>query len=97
MKIYGNVTEPVWPAGSGSIAPSSAREDGPVQPILSVSSASGRSDLVEISDRGRSLSASSEFEPERVAELRRKVYEGAYNSLDLVDQVARRIMRSGDL
>jgi hypothetical protein len=36
-------------------------------------------------------------DPERIAELRRKVYEGAYNSLDLVDQVARRILTRGDL
>jgi hypothetical protein len=52
---------------------------------------------VEISDRGRSLSGLAETDPDRIAELRRKVYEGAYNSLDLVDQVARRIVRSGDL
>jgi hypothetical protein len=37
------------------------------------------------------------LDPERTAELRRKVLEGAYNTLDVVDQVARRILQRGDL
>jgi anti-sigma28 factor (negative regulator of flagellin synthesis) len=39
----------------------------------------------------------STFDPERVAELRTKVLTGAYNTLDVVDQVARRIISRGDL
>jgi anti-sigma28 factor (negative regulator of flagellin synthesis) len=38
-----------------------------------------------------------DFDPERVAELRTKVLNGAYNTLDVVDQVARRILLRGDL
>jgi hypothetical protein len=37
------------------------------------------------------------YDPERVAELRNKVLTGAYNTLDVVDQVARRILQRGDL
>jgi hypothetical protein len=37
------------------------------------------------------------LEPDRVAELRNKVLTGAYNTLDVVDQVARRILTRGDL
>ena len=37
------------------------------------------------------------FNPERVTELRQKVLSGAYNTLDMVDQVARRILTRGDL
>ncbi len=62
-----------------------------------------KSDSVQISDAGRSLAGrasadnNTAFDPERVAELRTKVLTGAYNTLDVVDQVARRILSRGDL
>jgi anti-sigma28 factor (negative regulator of flagellin synthesis) len=98
MNIYGNVMEQLRPVGPGVQMPSTPRQtDAPVQPVAPASPVDARSDSVEISDRGRSLIALAETDPDRVAELRRKVYEGAYNSLDLVDQVARRMLNSGDL
>ena len=56
-------------------------------------------DSVQISDAGRRLNTeqANALNPERVAELRTKVLTGAYNTLDVVDQVARRIMTRGDL
>ena len=58
-----------------------------------------KSDSVQISDAGRRLNAEvrEALDPERVAELRQKVLSGAYNTLDVVDQVARRILTRGDL
>lgn len=58
-----------------------------------------KSDSVQISDAGRRLNAEvrEAIDPERVAELRQKVLSGAYNTLDVVDQVARRILTRGDL
>lgn len=66
-----------------------------------------RRDRVQISDAGRALSArlaadgperaATPATPERIAALRQKVLDGAYNSLEMVDQVARRILQSGDL
>lgn len=35
--------------------------------------------------------------PERLAELRRRLLDGAYDSLDVIDEVARRILARGDL
>jgi len=35
--------------------------------------------------------------PQRIAEIREKILSGAYNSLDLVDELARRILISGDV
>jgi hypothetical protein len=35
--------------------------------------------------------------PERVADLRRKVLEGAYNQTAVVDQVARRLLETGEV
>ncbi len=62
-----------------------------------------KSDTVQISQAGRSLANQLESQkpdtlaPERVAELRSKVLSGAYNSLDVVDTVARRILSRGEL
>ena len=60
-----------------------------------------RSDSVQISDAARALAggqaAGGPLTPERTAELRKKVLEGAYNSTQVVDQVAKRILGSGDV
>jgi hypothetical protein len=46
---------------------------------------------------GRLERKQDEVDPAKVAELRTKVLTGAYNTLDVVDQVARRIISRGDL
>lgn len=98
MKIYGNLFDPVRPDRAGGATPPAPRTfDGPTHPVSPVAPVAPRTDSVEISAQGRSLASAGAVDPERVAELRRKVYEGAYNSLDLVDQVARRILVRGDL
>ena len=60
-----------------------------------------RVDRVEISDAGRALAAKgtegSEMSADRVSELRQRVLSGAYNSLEVVDQVARRLLETGDV
>lgn len=62
-----------------------------------------RADRVQISDAGRALAAHTqgptegELSEERIAEIRTRILEGAYNSLEVVDEVARRMLRSGDL
>ncbi len=58
-----------------------------------------RSDSVQISDAGRRLNTEQRaaIEPDRVAELRQRALSGAYSTLDVVDQVARRILTRGDL
>lgn len=58
-----------------------------------------RSDTVQLSAEARRLSAEQRdtLDPERVAELRQEVLNGAYMTLDRVDQVARRILSRGDL
>jgi negative regulator of flagellin synthesis FlgM len=98
MKVYGSL-DPLRPdRANGGVSPTPRHGDGPAQPVQPVSPTAARSDSVEISDRGRSMAGRADaVDPERVAELRRKVYEGAYNSLDVVDQVARRILTRGDL
>jgi anti-sigma28 factor (negative regulator of flagellin synthesis) len=102
MRISGSLFDPLRPdrATSDPVAPVSrpGQQGGQSAPA-----ASSKSDSVQISDAGRSLAGrldaeqNAELDPARVAELRTKVLTGAYNTLDVVDQVARRILTRGDL
>ena len=62
-----------------------------------------RGDKVQISDAGRALAAQAaegsrgELTPERIAQVRERILSGAYNSLEVVDQVARKMLASGDV
>src|SRR5690606_24987836 len=101
MRIFGSYDpirsdrpiNPVAPASTHGPAPT------PVAPVAPVE----RSDSVQLSENGKSMARKLDAEfrdsldPERTAELRRKVLDGAYNTLDVVDQVARRILQRGDL
>lgn len=98
---------------TGQIRPDAISQTGtlteiePVQPtgvgLPSSGAGSDRSDKVEISDAGRALAArdgvadSSTVDPTRTSEIRGRILSGAYNTLDVVDSVARRILDSGDL
>jgi negative regulator of flagellin synthesis FlgM len=65
-----------------------------------------RNDRVQISDAGRALAAQetasakgarTELTPERIGEIRGKILAGAYNSVEVVDEVARRMLERGDV
>jgi negative regulator of flagellin synthesis FlgM len=62
-----------------------------------------RGDQVQISEAGRALAAKTAdpvreaLSPERVAEVRERILSGAYNSLEVVEQVARKMLASGDI
>ena len=61
-----------------------------------------RTDSVQISAAGQSLAGRSEravgeLDDDRVRELRARVLGGAYDALDMVDEVARRILARGEL
>lgn len=76
----------------------------PTQPVAPVSRTG---DQIQISDAGRALAARAsesvspsgrlELTAERVGEIRQRILEGAYNSLDVVDDVARRMLERGDI
>lgn len=99
MRINGSIFDPLRPdRATPAVNPAVSRtgESGAVTEPKPV-----KSDSVQISDAGRQLADRLEqqdrLDPERVAELRTKVLTGAYNTLDVVDQVARRILSRGDL
>lgn len=102
MRINGSIFDPLRPDRStpnGSpVVPRTGDQAGS-SPLTGLK----KSDSVSISDAGRSLAGrldaqqADAFDPERVAQLRTKVLNGAYNTLDVVDQVARRILSRGDI
>jgi anti-sigma28 factor (negative regulator of flagellin synthesis) len=102
MRINGTSYESLRPGRSTAnpMAGQAAPVDGaPPTGHGTPSPLSPKSDSVQFSDIGKAMSASQsdELSPERVQELRAKVMQGAYNSLDVVEQVARRVLDSGDL
>ncbi|MGZ8378622.1 MAG: flagellar biosynthesis anti-sigma factor FlgM [Gemmatirosa sp.] len=100
-----NIGNTYGPARAVPAAPASPAKGpgGATEPAAPATPAAPRNDSVQISDAGRALAGTEAGEragslsAERVAELRRKVLEGAYNSVNVVDQVAQRVLKSGDL
>jgi|APMI01.1.fsa_nt_gi anti-sigma28 factor (negative regulator of flagellin synthesis) len=96
MKINGGYFEPLRPTPSGTPAVQRPAQEVPQPNAVRPA----KSDSVQISTEGRRMQTQQRddaLEPDRVAELRNKVLTGAYNTLDVVDQVARRILTRGDL
>lgn len=96
MKITGSYFEALKPTPNSTTGVQRAQQE--VQQPSATKPA--KSDSVQISAEGRRMQAQQQgdsLEPDRVAELRNKVLTGAYNTLDVVDQVARRILTRGDL
>lgn len=100
-----NVGNPYGPSRSAPVAPAKQAPGG-TTPSASPAAAPAapRGDSVQISDAARALAgseggarASSSLSADRVSELRQKVLEGAYDSVQVVDQVAKRVLSSGDL
>jgi len=102
MKIHGTRNEVLRPAtktpagGVQKVAPETPK----AQPTSGAQGATRSPDSVQISEAGRALSsggASSTLSAERVAELRKRVLEGAYNSAHVAGKVAQRILDRGDV
>jgi negative regulator of flagellin synthesis FlgM len=107
MKISGNGADFIRPEQTREIQ-RSADEGAAKNAGSGTAPKAERSDKVEISDVARQLAAGSngvgavsgarsELSPERVAAIREKILKGAYNSVDVVDQVARKMLASGDI
>lgn len=102
MQIYPKNSGPIRPDHAQPSQPAAADNEG-VRPISPVPSGVDRSDKVSISDAGRALAArdggtdSASLDPSRASHIRERVLSGAYDTLEVVDAVARRLLDSGDL
>ena len=106
MQIYPKNTGPLRPDITRASQPADTT-GGTIQPIAATPSALDRSDKVQISDAGRALAAradgtsdsasTSSLDPARASRIRQRVLSGAYDTLEVVDAVSRRLLDSGDL
>ncbi|MCU0625260.1 MAG: flagellar biosynthesis anti-sigma factor FlgM [Gemmatimonadaceae bacterium] len=103
MQINGNnrlrspaidpTTRPASPERGGSTRPEQAGAPAP----------SRRTDTVSFSEAGKALAGGAErtergeLSAARVEEVRQRLLGGAYNSAEMAEQVARRILERGDL
>lgn len=96
MKIYGSNAEPVRPE------PLREAQRNVGEPERAGSTPQ-RDDQVQISDAGRALAAQvvaepgEELAPEQIAAIRKRILAGAYDSLEVIDEVARKMLASGDI
>lgn len=106
MKIQNTGSEILRSATYSRGVRSGATESASAAPPQSSTSAGRASDRVQISEAGRALAAQAststegaraELSPERIAAVRQKILEGAYNSVGVVDEVARRMLERGDI
>ena len=103
MQIHSKGTGPLTPeTHSAPRADKADKLSGQTPAAGSV--AVDRTDKVEISDAGRALAAretdrtvQAGLDPIRASHIRHRVLSGAYDTLDVVDTVARRLLQSGDL
>lgn len=101
MKINGS-NDPIIPAGAtrdvreAAQAPARANKQADAQPQRTTPR-----DSVSISAEARKLAEQAAPEatlsPERAADIRKKILDGAYNSAEMAGEVAKRILASGDV
>jgi anti-sigma28 factor (negative regulator of flagellin synthesis) len=98
MKITGTPTPDVLAATTKNV-----REAQPTEAINPSKAAKPEAapakpqDSVQISDAARELAGAEAMPADRVSELRQQILSGAYNTAEVVDTVARRILQRGDI
>ena len=78
-----------------------------VQSVAVTPSSTNKSDKVQISDAGRALAArakggseaasQSSLDPAKADRIRSRILSGAYDTVEVVDAVARRLIATGDV
>ncbi len=104
MHIYPKNTGPIRPETNRTSQTSDIADQSPIRPVPPTPSSADRSDKVQISDAGRALAArgnpadsATSLDPARADRIRGRILSGAYDTLEVVDAVARRLLDSGDL
>jgi len=102
MQIKSQHTGAVRPEPTRSSQSADAAETDAIRSVPSTPSSADRSDKVSISEAGRALAARkggadrASFDPSRASQIRDRVLSGAYNTPEVVDALARRLLDSGD-
>jgi Anti-sigma-28 factor, FlgM len=105
MKIDGSNPEAIRPEHVRPVTGSHPVVTGKVQPVGPARPTPTRSDSVQISDAGRALAegaaaarrATGSLSPERAADIRQRIRAGLYDSPQVAERVARRMLDRGDI
>lgn len=93
MKINGTPAPDVQAATTKPVREANA----PEAVKATTSQSPKRRDSVEISDAARALAGQGMSSADRTAQIRQRILDGAYNTTEIIDTVARRILQRGDL
>jgi anti-sigma28 factor (negative regulator of flagellin synthesis) len=97
MKINNGYSRDVTPRSSRA-ASDPANVDRPASTGATPdASQSSSRDSVELSAEGIARSKDATLSDQRIAQIRQNVLQGAYDSSHVVDQVAKKILASGDI
>jgi negative regulator of flagellin synthesis FlgM len=98
MKINNGYSSELTPQSTRVVAdPTHVDRSGSAGAVADSTQAATPRDSVEISAEGLARSRSAALSDQRVAQIRQNVLQGAYDSAHVVDQVARKILASGDV
>ena len=98
MKINNGYPSDVTPRGTRAVAdPAKADRSAPAAGAAGDATQAGPRDSVEISAEGLARAKDATLTDQRIAQIRQNVLQGAYDSSHVVDQVARKILSSGDI
>ncbi|MEO9225463.1 MAG: hypothetical protein ABI328_03710 [Gemmatimonadaceae bacterium] len=93
----------ITPAATADSLQRAQQISSPQAPVDPVAPARG-ADAVQLSDAGLAMASKethrgtvTPLDPQRADSIRSSILSGAYNSLEMADQVARAVIRSGDL
>jgi anti-sigma28 factor (negative regulator of flagellin synthesis) len=97
MKINNGYSSDVTPRSTRAVADPSNVDRSAATGAASGPPQAAPRDSVEISAEGLARSKNSALTEQRIAQIRQNVLQGAYDSSNVVDQVAKKILASGDL
>ena len=96
MKINNGYSNDVTPRGTRAVADPANLDRAASTGTASDAQQAGPRDSVEISAAGLAASKGATLNDQRIAQIRQNVLQGAYDSSNVVEQVARKILTSGD-
>ena len=96
MKINNGYSNDVTPRSTRAVADPAAADRSAATGSVTDAQGAPR-DSVELSAEGIARAKAATLSDQRIAQIRQNVLQGAYDSTHVVDQVAKKILASGDV
>ena len=97
MKINNGYSSDVTPRSTRAVSDPATPDRTASAGAASEPQQAGPRDSVEISAAGLARSKDAALTAQRIVEIRQNVLKGAYDSTNVIEQVARKILTSGDV